>query len=216
MKSPILLIKIIILITFCFTTSISVAQENVLSGVEGCTQAPDLLGGWKIRVLGSGATDAAIREHVERQRNRIERKRDPFTPLFCSDDDELQAKGEVILWKDSRVMVLVNKFNRLKALVIPRKDTTFPIDASPDLLQELSKVAATTSDAFTWTANNSCDPTFSQILINPPARLMISQLHVHVVPPISAGSVGDISDFHRRVSEFLKKSLGSGVPPECP
>ena len=85
------------------------------------------LGNWKNRVVGFGAADAAVREHVERQRPSIEQKPDVFTPLFCMDDADLKAKEEVML------MVLVDKSSRMEALVIPSKDTTFPTDASPDL-----------------------------------------------------------------------------------
>lgn len=116
----------------------------------------------------------------------------------------------------SELMVLVDKPNRMNALVIPRKDTTFPIDLSPDLLKKLAKAAATTSDAFLWASKKSCTQNFSSIYINPPCGLMISQLHVHDDPQLSSRSGVKLAELHARFKQYLAQHLGKGDAPECP
>ncbi len=125
-------------------------------------------------------TDATLSRVVVERRPRIMKKRDPFTPIAMN-DPAARAK-ESVLWESSRVMVLVDLFAPCpKALVVPKKQLMFPVEADAATLTELARVAAHVSDALSDVTG--APP--SGIWINPPQHLMVRQLHVHVLPQVN-------------------------------
>ncbi|MCC7073175.1 MAG: HIT domain-containing protein [Deltaproteobacteria bacterium] len=163
--------------------------------------------------------DNTLSRVVVERRPRIQKKRDPFTPIAMN-DPAARAK-ERVLWENPRVMVLVDLFAPCpKALVVPKKQMMFPVEADAATLTELARVAAHVSDALS-------DVTGAQpsgIWINPPQHLMVRQLHVHVLPqvkdyvdtgePLLHAAANDPSVMKKadalfaKVSAALAKSLG--------
>lgn len=116
---------------------------------------------------------------VVERRPRIMKKRDPFTPIAMN-DPAARAK-ERVLWENPRVMVLVDLFAPCpKALVVPKKQMMFPVEADAATLSELARVAAHVSDALSDVTG--APP--AGIWINAPQHLMVRQLHVHVLPQV--------------------------------
>ncbi len=123
--------------------------------------------------------DNTLSRVVVERRPRIQKKRDPFTPIAMH-DPAARAK-ERVLWENPRVMVLVDLFAPCpKALVVPKKQMMFPIEADAATLTELARVAAHVSDALSDVTG--APP--AGIWINPPQHLMVRQLHVHVLPQV--------------------------------
>jgi len=149
----------------------------------------------------------------------VMRKRDPFTPI--AQHDPVARAKEKVLWENPRLMVIVDLFAPCpKALVVPKKQVTFPVEADQALLKELAQVAAHVSDAFS--ATTGAPP--SGIWINPPQHLMVRQLHVHVLPqandfsdtgePLMRAAANDpkvraqADAFFQKVTAAIAKSLG--------
>lgn len=121
--------------------------------------------------------EATLSKAVVDYRPYISRKRDPFTPIAMN-DPAARAK-EKVLWENPRLMVIVDLFAPCpKALVVPKKQVMFPVEADANLLKELAQVAAHVSDAF----SKALGTPPAGIWINPPQHLMVKQLHVHVLP----------------------------------
>lgn len=121
--------------------------------------------------------EATLSKAVVDYRPFISRKRDPFTPIAMN--DPVARAKEKVLWENPRLMVIVDLFAPCpKALVVPKKQVMFPVEADQNLLKELAQVAAHVSDAFAKALGTPP----SGIWINPPQHLMVKQLHVHVLP----------------------------------
>jgi hypothetical protein len=119
---------------------------------------------------------------VATRRAVVAAKRDPFTPLAARDPAARAAAraGEMVLWENAGVMVLVDiKADGPKLLVVPKAPTMFPVDAQPALLRELARVAAVAADSLAQ-AGRSAKPV--DVWVNPPQNLHLRQLHVHVEP----------------------------------
>src|SRR5687768_2861657 len=104
-------------------TSVANAGARQAGGhIKLCTKIPDLYGDWKLATLGKHDTDDALREHVEKERKRVEETLpDPFTPIAQAEPAERAKMKERVLWEDAAVFVLVDKFHPSpKALVIPK------------------------------------------------------------------------------------------------
>ncbi|MBI1947618.1 MAG: HIT domain-containing protein [Deltaproteobacteria bacterium] len=123
--------------------------------------------------------DNTLSKVVVERRPRIQKKRDPFTPIAMN--DPVARAKERVLWENPRVMVLVDLFAPCpKALVVPKKQMMFPVEADAATLAELARIAAHVSDALSDVTH--APP--SGIWINPPQHLMVRQLHVHVLPQV--------------------------------
>jgi diadenosine tetraphosphate (Ap4A) HIT family hydrolase len=126
--------------------------------------------------------DQAVTDSLADGRARLPKLKDPFTPVALN-VPQARAK-ETILWESPTVMVLVDTFApHPKALVIPKRQMAFPVDATRAELEELARVAKGVSNAFNRAAR--CGD--SEIWINPPQDITIRQLHVHVNPPLPKG-----------------------------
>ena len=178
-----------------------------------CTSIPSLYENYKKTTLGREGTDKELREHLETQRERVSKLKDPFTPIARMTEAERAAAGERVLWEDATVMVLVDRFSGTpKPLVVPKKEMMFPIDASQDFIKRLAMVAAATSDALMWAVGGECDPSSSsKIYVNPPTVIGVRQLHVHVKP---ADPLRDINagEFYTGVSKYLRDRLHAPAP----
>lgn len=163
--------------------------------------------------------ESTLSRVVLERRPRVQKKRDPFTPIAMN-DPAARAK-ERVLWENPRVMVLVDLFAPCpKALVVPKKQMMFPVEADAATLTELARVAAHVSDALSDVTG--APP--AGIWINPPQHLMVRQLHVHVLPqvndyvdtgePLLHAAANDPSVMKKadalfaKVSGALSKSLG--------
>ncbi len=160
---------------------------------------PHLLEDWKAasRALGG---DADLLAKVEGQRERVARMKDPFLPI--ANNDPVARAKETVLFEDEDNMVIVDAFSfGPKALVVPKTEMLFPIDATADQLQRIGTIAAATSDAFVDVGATG----LSKIWINPPSALTVRQLHVHVQPPIPRPS--DKAALWTKVSQALHGRL---------
>jgi diadenosine tetraphosphate (Ap4A) HIT family hydrolase len=128
---------------------------------------------------------ASTRQQTERdvvlaQRPRVSKLRDVFTPI--AERQPGARDNEIVLWENKSIMVVVDTFaSSPKALVVPKAPLHLPLDATPQLLDELAVVAAHVSDAFS--SAGGAPP--SGIWINPPQHVAIRQLHVHVLPDLA-------------------------------
>ncbi|MCC6811149.1 MAG: hypothetical protein IT381_27210 [Deltaproteobacteria bacterium] len=137
------------------------------------TVAPAILKNAKTR-------EKAIDDSVASHRQIVAQKKDPFMPVALG-DPAARAK-EKVLWENKNVMVLVDAFSdKPKALVVPKKPVSFPVDMKKKALDELAKVAAEVSAGFAQATG--CQD--AEIWINPPQYLTVKQLHVHVGPPLA-------------------------------
>ena len=127
----------------------------------------------------SNSQDNAIAKSLVSHGQRLQKARDPFTPLALN-DPQARAKDRV-LWENQQVMVIVDSFAPSpKALVIPKKQAMFPQDLAPGDMDMLANIAAKVSDAFGVVADSGP----ADIWVNPPQRLTIKQLHTHVLPKL--------------------------------
>ncbi len=127
----------------------------------------------------TASQDQAIADSHAAHGSRLQKARDPFTPLALG-DPQARAKDRV-LWENNFLMVIVDSFAPSpKALVIPKKQAMFPKDLAPGDMEALAKTAAKVSDAFGKVAGSGP----ADIWVNPPQRLTIKQLHTHVLPKL--------------------------------
>lgn len=178
-------------------------------GKQQCTQLPTLYADWKEATLGTAASGEEIRAHVEGERESVAQLPDPFGPLLKMDEEELARKGERILWRDAQVAVFVDRFSPSpKLLVVPTKFVMFLTDASEQVVERLARVAAASSDALLRASDRACDTDDpSRIYVNPPRRLGVKRLHVHVQPTEPIRHDGDANAFYARVAGQLKELL---------
>lgn len=126
--------------------------------------------------------DQAVADSLTDGRSRLPKLKDPFTPV-AQNNAQARAK-ETILWESQTVLVLVDAFApHPKALVVPKRQMAFPVDATKAELDEMARVAKGVSDAFNRTAR--CGD--SEIWINPPQDITVRQLHIHVSPKLPKG-----------------------------
>ncbi|MCK5688519.1 HIT domain-containing protein, partial [Myxococcota bacterium] len=117
-------------------------------------------------------------------RARVEALKDPFMPLARG--DKRAREKERILFENDAAMVVVDLYSKApKALVVPKNEMLFPCDGTDFDLQMLSDLAEKTALAFKQSIENNPE---SRVWINPPAALMVRQLHIHIQP--STGIVG--------------------------
>jgi diadenosine tetraphosphate (Ap4A) HIT family hydrolase len=137
----------------------------------------------------------AIQTALTREGQRLSaRARDPFTPVAMG-DPAARAK-EVLLWEDKDAMVLIDLFcPSPKALVVPKDQAMFPKDLPQAKLDHLAAISAKVSDAFSAVAGSQP----ANIWINPPQRLSLKQLHVHVMP---------------KLPKWEQRRRPRGVPPD--
>jgi hypothetical protein len=178
-----------------------------------CTPQPSLYQDWKAELPGGDSmTDAQVIDYTDRVRPDVIKKKDPFIQI-ASDTAQGQLGDEWVLWRDSRVLVVVDiKVTGPKALVIPKDSINFIIDIDADagLSRRLAEVAAATSDAFIDAGGKRCaDSTHSRIAIHPPNRLGVRRLHVHVQPPFAYGAAGSAEVFYASVARYLATALGN-------
>ncbi len=148
----------------------------------GQTTLPALLDDWTTASQALGG-EADLKAKVEAQRERVSRMKDPFLPI-AHNDPAARAK-ETVLYEDDADMVIVDAFSfGPKALVVPKVEMLFPVDATEAQLARLAEIAAAVSDAFI--DNGAQGP--AKIWINPPSALTVRQLHVHVQPQIARPS----------------------------
>lgn len=168
----------------------------------GQTTPPALLDDWKTASQTLGG-EADLKAKVEAQRERVSRMKDPFLPI-ARNDPAARAK-ETVLFEDDANMVIVDAFSfGPKALVVPKDEMLFPIDATTPQLERLAEISAAVSDAFI--ANGAQGP--AKIWINPPSALTVRQLHVHVQPQIPRPS--DKRALWDAVSASITERLGDG------
>jgi len=157
-----------------------------------------------------------IRRNLESYRSRV--TFDPFDSVIVGDAATRARLKERVLWEDDSVIVIVAKPALPRdALVIPKREMMFPVDASEALLARLARVAGATSDAFIQTAGLQCKSAFtSSISISPPGSIGVRHLHVHVQPPDSI-VIENEQDFYNRMSrnlnQILSTTTGSSTPP---
>ncbi|MCP4500449.1 MAG: HIT domain-containing protein [Deltaproteobacteria bacterium] len=145
---------------------------------------------------------ALAEQKAEQQRGRVERLKDPFSPI--AEKDPAALKKEIILWEDDDVMVIVDAFAYgPKALVVPKEKTLFPTDVDEEMLKRLAVISARVSDAFLQQGANGP----ARMWINPPSALTVRQLHVHVQPGIPRPD--DNNAFYASLSAYLQTKLSS-------
>jgi len=171
-----------------------------------CTSRPALLRDWRDSTPWPTASDSVLREKLAPYRNRV--SFDPFDSVIVGDAATRARLNEGVLWEDDSVIVIVAKPPLPRdALVVPKREMMFPVDASPWLMDKLSRVAAATSDAFIATAGRACSRALvSKISINPPDIIRVRHLHVHVQPPDSIAITGE-NEFYARMSQRLREAL---------
>lgn len=170
------------------------------------------------QLAASDATkQQALADTIAEYRPKMARYKDPFTPV-AQGDPAARAK-ETMLWEDQDVMVMVDTFcPSPKALVVPKDTYNFPTDVPGALMDRIADIAAKVSDAFSKASGSNP----ADIWINPPQRITISQMHVHVQPklphwephrrprgvPPDPALVAEQQKFYRAVTSELSKLLG--------
>lgn len=173
------------------------------------TNAPALYEEWKHRVLGRLGTDDEVRNLVETERAVIAGKRDPFTPLAGLTCLQRSALNESVVWEDVSTMVIVDIYHSgPKLLVVPKTPGNFPTDFSMQEIERLGQVSAAACDSLVSVdgANVLAPAGMCHIYINPPAGLMLRQLHVHV--QLAKSSAADYKALLHRVASEMRGRLG--------
>lgn len=129
-------------------------------------------------ILATQASRArALDDSMRRERARLAPKPDPFAPLVRG-DPKARAK-EILLHETPEAMVVADLFARSpKVLVVPKRAVMFPSEASQGLLDHLASLARAASAAF----QKAGAPAPAEVWVNPPNRLSLPRLHVHVQP----------------------------------
>lgn len=110
-------------------------------------------------------------------RRELPKMKDPFTPV-ARGDVKARAK-ERVLYENQSLVVLVDRFAQTPhILVVPKQRASLPTEIKPAVLDQMGKVAEAVSEAFTALTRSAP----SQAWVNPPQRLTISQVHMHVEP----------------------------------
>jgi uncharacterized protein YjbK len=164
---------------------------------------PTVYKDWVKALTGSEDTsDDDVRAKVEPNRARLERLRDPFTPL-ARGDEAARAK-EKVLWEDGQFLVISDTFaGGAKALVIPARPCLVPVDLDEGERARIEEITGAVVEAFRVVTGKD-----SRAWVNLPNGISVRQLHVHVQPNHSDKSAED------EVATWLAEHLGSAQPQE--
>lgn len=192
------------------------APVTTAGGAGPCTQVPAIVKNWTKQIEDEfasksvGMTAQAFGRYMSDSRVRASGLPNPFIRIARMTPAERSAANERVLWEDANVMVLVDRFDTgPKGLVIPKKENVwFPIDASPELMASLERVATAVSDSFILAAGRNCDPGLhSEIEVHGPQGIGVQQLHIHVRYKAGFPQTGNQDDFYLRASTALANLL---------
>src|SRR5881392_2861098 len=146
--------------------------------VPPCTPIPAIYDEWKAKTPWPQVPDSTLRRNLGPYRGQV--TFDPFDAVIRGDSATRARLNERVLWADDSVIVIVAKPAMPRdALVVPKREMMFPVDAGQAMLERLARVAAATSDAFISTTGKQCDASLaSRIWVNPPGAIGVRHLHV--------------------------------------
>jgi diadenosine tetraphosphate (Ap4A) HIT family hydrolase len=180
-----------------------------------CTPKPALVEDWKGLVkkemVNTSASEEEIATYVSSIRgSRVQSLSQRFEEIAGWDDPTwAKQKKERFLWKNARIMVLVdaNQPPPYTLVVARTKGVWLLTDADPSLVDELATVAAAAADSAMAALNLPCNPQFAKIHIHPPKGLGMRQLHIHVEPQVGTARTLTTQQLADRMTDDLKVRL---------
>ena len=126
--------------------------------------------------------DARIRAQADAAREKVERLRDPFTPIARAlEAGDAVSENEKVLFHDDDFMVISDTFfSGAKVLVVPKAPCLFPSELDDARRARMETITAACREGFATILGKKAEDI--RAWVNPPRALSVRQMHVHVQP----------------------------------